>query len=148
MPSPRRSALAKTGLRELQKRPRPMRQAESVGRQAMFFRPRHLAEGEIIAIGKKNGIVAKPFVAARRPNQRAIDSAFKLLDMAVRPGDAQRRHEVGGPGLWRHGAVMTQLLVDFLHNSPKILARASPPAHIHPSPTPSSLDPTPDATPS
>src|SRR5258707_7625234 len=126
MPSPRRSALAKTGLRELQKRPRPMRQAESPGRQAMFFRTRHLAEGEIIAIRKKNRIVAKPFLAARRPNQRAIDSAVKLLHMAVRPGDAQRRHEVGGPGLWRHGAVMTQLLVDFLHSCPKILARASP----------------------
>src|SRR5260370_2910425 len=108
VPSPRRSALVKPGLRELQKRPRPMRQAESPGRQAMFFRTRHLAEREIIAIGKKNGIVPKPFVAARRPNQRAIDAAFKLLDMAVRPGDPQRRPQVPATGVRCHRTATLQ----------------------------------------
>src|SRR5215470_14458324 len=98
MGSPRRSALVKTGLRELQKCPRPMGQAESLGWQAVFLHIRHLPERKIIAIGKKHGIVTKSPVAAWRPNQRAIDSAFKLFHVAVRPGDAQRRDKVRGTG--------------------------------------------------
>src|SRR5260370_40135053 len=126
MPSPRRSALAKTGLRELQKRPRPMRQAESPGWQAVFLHTCHLAERDIIAIRKKKRIVTKSLVAARRPNQRAVDSAFKLLDVAVRPGDAQRRDKVRGTGLRCHRTAIMQPSVDHLHCCPKILARACP----------------------
>src|SRR5258707_6091801 len=126
MRPPRGSACAKTGLRELQKRPRPMRQAESPGWQAVFLHTCHLAERDMIAIRKKNRIVTKSLVAARRPNQRAVDSALKLLDVAVRPGDAQCRHEVRGAGLWRYGTAIAQLLVDLLHSRPKVLVRACP----------------------
>src|SRR5258708_13702312 len=130
MRPPRGSASAKTGLRELQKRARPMRQAESLGWQAVFLHTRHLPEREIIAIRKKNGIVAKSPVAAWWPNQRAIDSAFKLLHVTVRPGDTQRRHEVRGTG-WRcHRTAVMQLLIDLLHSRPKILVRACPPGRM------------------
>src|SRR5258708_12711728 len=103
-----------------------MGQTKSPGWQAVFLHICHLPERDVIAIGKKNRIVAKPPVAARRPNQRAIDTAFKLLDVAVRPGDAQCRHEMRGAGLWRCGAAVMQLLVDLFHSRPKILVRACP----------------------
>ena len=63
-----------------------MRQAESPGWQAVFLHIRHLPERDVIAIGKKNRIVTKPPVAARRQNKHAIEKAFKLLDVVVLQG--------------------------------------------------------------
>src|SRR5258708_12377477 len=123
-----------------------MGQTKSPGWQAVFLHICHLPERDVIAIGKKNRIVAKPPVAARRPNQRAIDTAFKLLDVAVRPGDAQCRHEVRGAGLWRYGAAVMQLLVDLFHSRPKILVRACPPGRMDAGRTAQGIDRKPGAT--
>src|SRR3546814_7379322 len=40
------------------------------------------------------GIVAEPLVAARRPDERAVDPAFEPFDMAVGPGERERADEM------------------------------------------------------
>src|ERR1700688_755606 len=88
------SWLAKTGLRKLEKGPRPVRQTEPPRRQAVLRLAAHFPESEIISIGQEHRVIAEALVATRRPNQRAVDAGLEFLDMAVRPGDAQRRDEV------------------------------------------------------
>src|SRR3546814_13833623 len=54
----------------------------------------HLAEGLVAAIGQEDGIVAEPLVAARRPDERAVDPAFEPFDMADGPGERERADEM------------------------------------------------------
>src|SRR3546814_20501373 len=54
----------------------------------------HLAEGLVAAIGQEDGIVAEPLVAARRPDERAVDPAFEPFDMAVGPGERERADDM------------------------------------------------------
>src|SRR3546814_5527261 len=54
----------------------------------------HLAEGLVAAIGQEDGIVAEPLVAARRTDERAVDTAFEPFDMAVGPGERERAAEM------------------------------------------------------
>ena len=71
-----------------------MRQALPMRRQAVLLVARHLAEGAVVAVGQEHRVVAEAGVAARRPDQRAVDVRLELLDMAVRPGDAERGDEL------------------------------------------------------
>jgi hypothetical protein len=54
----------------------------------------HLAEGRVVSVGQEHRIVAEAGGAARRPDQRAVDARLEFLEMAVGPGDAQRRDEM------------------------------------------------------
>ena len=78
-----------------------MRQAFAARRQAVLLLARHLAEGAVVAIRQEHRIVAEALVAARRPHQRAVDPRLELLDMAIRPGDAQ-----GGDEMRARGSVL------------------------------------------
>ena len=90
--------------------PRPSLQAgsaatslrERVGAVAdrVLFRRVDLAEGLVVAGGDEHRVVAEALVAARRPDQRAVDPAFEALDLAVvGPGErqARRRNARRGP---------------------------------------------------
>src|SRR3984893_11568671 len=103
-----------------------MRQADPLRRQPVFLHARHLPESEIIAIRKKHWVVAEALVAARWPDQRAIHTAFELLNVAVRPCNAQRGHELGTARLWIYGSAGMRLLGDPPHGSLEILVRACP----------------------
>ena len=46
------------------------------------------------AVRQEHWIIAEALVAARRPDQRAVDLGLEVLDMAIRPGDAQRGDEM------------------------------------------------------
>src|ERR1700719_3175410 len=107
-----------------------MRQAESPWRQTVFLHARHLPESEIIAIRKKHRVVAEALVAARRPDQRTIHTTFELLNVAVRPCNAQRRYEIRTTGLWGYCTASMQLLVDSPHGSLEILVRTCPTSRV------------------
>src|SRR3954470_6789397 len=83
------SAALKAGLRQLEERARAMRQALALRRQAVLVVAGHLAERLRQAVGEEHRIVAEPLGTARRPHQRAVDRRLELLDVPVRPGDAQ-----------------------------------------------------------
>src|SRR5437660_540763 len=88
------SAVAKAGLRKLEERACPVRQAKTPRRQTVLRLAGHFSEGEIITVRQKHRVVAEALLAARRPDQRAVDAALEFLHMAVRPGGAQRRDEM------------------------------------------------------
>ena len=69
---------------------------------------RHLAEGAGLAVRQKQRIVAEALRAARRPDHDAIHGGLELLDVAVGPGDAQRRDEMAAPARSRLGAALDQ----------------------------------------
>ena len=62
----------------------------------------HLAEGTRMAVGQEHRVVAEALVAARRPDQRAVDAAGEGLDLAVRRGERQhgRRNARGAAPAW------------------------------------------------
>ena len=91
-----------------------MRQAFAARRQAVFLLARHFAEGAVVAVGQEHRIVAEAFVAARRPDQRAVDARLEFLDMAVRPGDAERGDEMRLALLRRCRAALAQFVFDRL----------------------------------
>src|SRR5438046_7052993 len=56
-----------------------------------------LAEGLVEADRLKHRVVAEAFVAARRPDEGAVDAAVERLDLSVvGPGDRQRADEMRG----------------------------------------------------
>src|ERR1700676_5376693 len=97
------SSRCKTGLRELRKGARAVRQAAAQGRQAMLLVARHLAERAGVAFGQENRIIAEAGGSAWRPHQRAVDAALEFLHMPVRPGHAQRAHEMRLALVGTHG---------------------------------------------
>ena len=114
------------GRREGHESPRPVRQAEPARRQAMFRLAGHLAECKLISVGKEHRIVAEPHAAARRPDQGPVHPALKCLQMAVRPGHAERRDEVRSPGRRGRRALCAQAVFDLPHRGSKILGRPGP----------------------
>src|SRR5207248_873828 len=77
-------------LHQLAKRIRPM--ADAVLELGV-----ELSEGIVVADRLKHGVIAEPFVAARRPDEGTVDAAFECLDLAVvGPGDRQRANEMRG----------------------------------------------------
>src|ERR1700739_2365793 len=120
------SAPLKARLREFEKGAGAVRQAGAARRQAVLFVAVHFAERARVAVGQEHRIVAKSLVAARRPDQRAGNAALEVFDMAVRPGHAQRRDELGVALLRRERAAFAQLLFDRLHGAGEILVRSGP----------------------
>src|SRR5262245_30668541 len=91
----RRLASAKRTLREFHESPRPVREAFPTRRQAVLFVRTHLAESAVEAVGEKDRIVAETEMAARRPNDFAIDATFEGGELPVGPGDAEGGDEGG-----------------------------------------------------
>ena len=60
----------------------------------MFFFRVHLAERAVESIGTKKRIVAEAFIPTRRPYGNTVNTALELLDVAIRPGNAQRGDEM------------------------------------------------------
>src|SRR5262249_54063834 len=120
------SVALKTRLRKLQERARAMRQALPVRRQPVLLVARHFAEGLIEAVGQEHRIVAEALLAARRPDQRAVDLAFERLGVTVRPGDAQRRDEVRLALLGSKSVALAQARFDALHRVAEVLRLAGP----------------------
>src|SRR6266446_5234363 len=116
----------KTGLRELEEGARPVREPETLRRQAVLLLARHLTEGSCKAVGLEHGVVAEAIGAARRPNQGAVDSCLEFFHVAIRPGHAQRRDEMGAAIVRLESVALAQHAFDFLHGVAKILFRARP----------------------
>ena len=74
----------------------------------MFFLCIHLAERPVEIHRAKKRIVAKAFVAARRPYRNAINTALKFFDVPIRPGNAQRCNEMRAPLFGRFGTALDQ----------------------------------------
>src|SRR5207245_2661756 len=125
-----RSARCKTSLRELEKRARPVRKPFAPRRQAVFLHVRHLAEGAGMAGGQKHRIVAETLLAARRPDERAVDGALEFLDVFVGPGEAERADEMRRALAARTRAALAQLVFHDLHGPPKVFLRARPARRI------------------
>src|SRR3974377_1085609 len=89
----------------------PLDQAAPRRRQPVFFVARHLAEGAPMSVGEEHRVVAKTPLAPRRPNQRAVDAALELLEVTVRPGDAQRRNEMRCSLIRRGGTMAAKFCV-------------------------------------
>ena len=99
-----RSALAKADLRQFDEGAGAVRQAEPERRQAVLLDRGHLAEGPVVSVGQERRIIAETGGAARRPDQSSIGARLDLFEMAVGPGDAQRRDEMRlalAPAWWR-----------------------------------------------
>ena len=86
--------MSQTGLRQFKEGAGAVREATAFGGKPMFFLCAHLAECLVEAVGQEERIVAEAFIAARRPDDGAIDAAFETLDMTVGPGKAQRGNEM------------------------------------------------------
>src|SRR5512144_97214 len=50
----------------------------------------HLAEGNVAAVGDKDGVVTEASLAARRKDEAAVHNSFKGLAVGVRPGERER----------------------------------------------------------
>src|SRR5262245_54719896 len=107
-----------------------MGEAEPQRGQAVLLDAGHLAEGTRVAIGKEGRIVAETCGAARRPDQCSVSAGLDLLEVAVRPGYAQRRDEMGLALVRRDGAAFLQEPLDSRHCDGKILALAGPARRI------------------
>src|SRR5580700_9743775 len=103
-----------------------MRQALAARRQAVFLVARHFAKCARVAVGQEYRIVAETFVAARRPDQGAVDLGLEILDTAVGPGDAERRDEMRLTLFRRGRAAFVQFDLDRLHGAAEILFRPGP----------------------
>jgi hypothetical protein len=97
----------------------------------VLFLARHFAEGAGLPGRQENRIVAKAFVAARRPYDRTVDAGFEFFDMSVRPGDAQSRDEMRVALRSRGSAAILKLLLDRFHGTAKILIRSGPACRIN-----------------
>src|ERR1700732_564494 len=98
----------------------------------MLLVARHLAEGAGMPVGQKNRIIAEAGCSAWRPYQRAVDAALELFRVAVRPGHAQRAHEMRLALVGPHGAVAAELVLDPAHGGSKILGLARPARRVNP----------------
>src|SRR5262245_58253187 len=92
----------------------------------MLLLSAHLAESARVAVGQEHRVVAEAGGPARRPDQRAVDARLELLQVTVRPDDAERRDEVRLALRRRCGAAGAQRLVDLSHGATEILLGARP----------------------
>src|SRR3954471_1106222 len=87
----------------------------------------HLREGDVHALGDKNGIIAEAVIAARREGKMAMDLTDKSLHLAMRRAERQSAGEmrsiVGGGAL-------PQFLLDPRHGDGEILDRSRPTRRI------------------
>ena len=92
----------------------------------MFFQRRHFAEGGGESVRQEQRIIAETGVAARRPDDVAIDAAFEFLDVPVRPGETQSRDEMRAALIGRYCAAFDQQRLDAIHRKAKVLVRSGP----------------------
>src|SRR5438477_12744984 len=90
----------------------------------------HFAKGHIMSFGQEHRIIAKAMFAARRPDERAMDLAFEILDMAVGPGNRQHADEMRASLFRCGGAQGLKLLLDIAHGEGEIPGRARPAGRI------------------
>mgnify|MGYP003343829832 CR=1 FL=1 len=57
----------------------------------------HFAEGFGAVVGQEHRVIAEAIAPTRRPDERAVDAAFKPFDMAVGPGERERADEMRRP---------------------------------------------------
>ena len=96
----------------------------------MFLLVRHLAEGAGVAAGQEHGIVAETFLAARRPDEDAVDLGLEFLDVSVGPGEAQRADELRLASAARKRAALAQLVFHRLHGAAEVLVGPRPARRI------------------
>src|SRR5262249_39842420 len=133
-------ACHQAGLREAEKGARAVREAKTAWRQAVLLLRRHLAEGAVVTAGQEYRIVAEASGSARWPDQRAIDTRLELLDMAIRPGDAEGRDEMSAALRGRCRAARNQLVFDLLHGAAEVARLAGPACRVNPRCTVKGID--------
>src|SRR6516165_8379230 len=83
----------------------------------------HLAEGEPVAFGNEDRVVAKTLLAARRESERTVRAALEHVRRFAGRRERQRADEIGArvvaPGC-------ANLVFDALHRDPEVLLRACP----------------------
>ena len=99
-----------------------------------------------MTVGQEQRIVAEALVAARRPGHDAVDAAFELLDMAVRPGETQRGDEMRAPLLGRLGAALDQQRLDAFMAARKSLSGPAQRAEWMPGSPPSASTTRPESS--
>src|SRR6185437_15019586 len=92
-----------------------MTEAHLPRRPAVLVRARHLAEGDVEAIGHEHRIEAKTLVAARRPHHRARDPADIEVVAAIGRGEAEGGVERALAQARRIGADRLQAVLDAAH---------------------------------
>src|SRR5580698_6222604 len=107
-----------------------MRKPFAARRQAVFFLARHLAERAIVPVRQEHRIVAETLVAARRPDQRAVDARFKVFKMPVGPGHAERGYKAAATLLGRGLAEFPQFVIDRLHREVEVFLWSRPTRRI------------------
>ena len=117
---------AKADLRQFDEGARAVRQAEAEWRQAMFLDRGHLAKGPLMSIRQERRIITETGGAARRLYQSSIGAGLDLFEMAIGPGDAQRRDEVGLSFGRLVGAALFEQPLDPAHRGIEILGRPGP----------------------
>src|SRR5947207_1499359 len=90
----------------------------------------HFAKSHITSLGQEHGIIAKATLAARRPDERAMDLAFEILDMAVGPGNRQNTDEMRAPLVRQSSAPCRKLFLHIAHSEGEILGRSCPAGRI------------------
>src|SRR3954471_16008735 len=100
--------LRQAGVCKREERPGAVRQPPAARWQTVLLLRWHLAEGAVVAVRLEQRVVAETECAARRPDDGSVDRCLEFLDMAVRPGDAQRRDKTAAPLLGRLGTAFHQ----------------------------------------
>ena len=91
----------------------------------------HLAEGERLAVGDEDRIIAETVVPARRPDDVTVNLALEKLRLAVGPGQAQHGDEVRPSGLALPCMPRRHLLMHALHGNSEVPLRAGPVGRMH-----------------
>src|SRR5690606_36173953 len=99
-------------------RPRPV--------DAVLLHAADLAEGTPEALRLEHRIVTEAFRAARRPDEMAEHAALEEVLMPIRPGKAERGHEMRLARRRRLSATLAQLVVDARHRGGEILRLPGP----------------------
>src|SRR5437868_14522017 len=103
-----------------------MREALPVGRQPVLLFATHLPESKVKSVRQQHRIVSEAFLAARRPDQRAIDDSLEFFDMAIRPRDRQYRDEMRLAAVRREGIALAQAGLHLFHGVAEISVLAGP----------------------
>jgi hypothetical protein len=111
--------------RERLERPGAMRKRQrAVSRKPVLFLRAHLAEGAVMAVWAKDGIVAKSGRPSGREDEDPVHPAFESFVRAIRPGERQHADESRPPRRGRRARL--EFALDPGHGRAKVLRRAGP----------------------
>src|SRR5690554_603068 len=85
----------------------------------------HFAEGACFTIRYKDRIIAKALIAARRPNQTALNAPLEMFDFPRRGG-----HSQGADEFCTSIGRIAEFLLDTLHGVRKVLVSTGPAGRI------------------